>query len=130
MIRLLTILAIMTLTDDDVGKWIQLLVQFRDDGNNQETRTGPATSAIVTAPRLLVGNLGAFLNADSSDDRSTGFVTGTHPLGYATDSITMIRPHYQLPGQLLHLGIEPERTDGLWSDPCQNTKSEDREKRD
>ena len=47
-----------TLTDNDVGKRIQLQVQFNDDEGTEEMRTGPATSVIGTAtPRLLVGNL-------------------------------------------------------------------------
>ena len=46
-----------TLTDDDVGKRVQLQVQFNDDKGNAEMRTGPATSVITKAPHLLVGNL-------------------------------------------------------------------------
>ena len=80
-----------TLTDDDVGKRIQLRVRFTDDGGTPETRTGPATSLVVPEPRLLVGNLGQTLNVGSTDDQSTGFVTGAHALGYALDSIRINR---------------------------------------
>ena len=46
-----------TLTDDDVGKRVQMQVRFDDDKGNAEMRTGPATSVITKAPHLLVGNL-------------------------------------------------------------------------
>ena len=81
-----------TLTDDDVGKRIQLQVQFTDDDNNQETRTGPATSLVVSAPRFLVGNFGQ-TGAEGRVLRnvSTGFVAGAHPLGYTIDDIGIWR---------------------------------------
>ena len=80
-----------TLTDDDVGKRIQLQVRFTDDGGTPETHTGPATSLIVPAPRILVGNLSQTLSVGDTNDLSTGFVTGAHALGYALDSIRMNR---------------------------------------
>ena len=80
-----------TLTDDDVGKRIQLQVRFTDDDDNQETRTGPATSLVVSAPRILVSNRGRAQNTASVSDQSSGFVTGAHALGYAIDSIEMSR---------------------------------------
>ena len=42
-----------TLTDDDVGKRVQLQVKFNDDKGNAEMRTGPATSVITKASHLL-----------------------------------------------------------------------------
>ena len=80
-----------TLTADDLGKRIQLQVQFTDDNNSAETLTGPATSLVVAEPRLLVGNFDPQAGLNSGSDRSNGFVTGTHPLGYAIDSIQMKR---------------------------------------
>ena len=80
-----------TLTADDLGKRIQLQVQFTDDNNSTETLTGPATSLVVAEPRLLVGNFDSQSGVNSTLDRSNGFVTGTHPLGYAIDSIQMKR---------------------------------------
>ena len=80
-----------TLTADDLGKRIQLQVQFTDDNNSTETLTGPATSLVVAEPRLLVGNFDSQAGLNSGSDRSNGFVTGTHPLGYAIDSIQMKR---------------------------------------
>ena len=80
-----------TLAGDDLGKRIQLQVQFTDDNNSTETLTGPATSLVVAEPRLLVGNFDPQAGLNSALDRSNGFVTGTHPLGYAIDSIQMKR---------------------------------------
>ena len=80
-----------TLTDDDVGKRIQLRTRFRDDSNSQETLTGPATSLIVPEPRLLVSNYSQPVMAADFVDSSSGFVTGTHSLGYTIHSITMER---------------------------------------
>ena len=80
-----------TLTDDDAGTRIRLRVTFRDDSNSQETLTGPATSLIVPEPRVLVSNLGQSIGPDTPSDYSSGFVTGTHELGYAIDSIELIR---------------------------------------
>ena len=80
-----------TLTDDDVGKRIRLQVQFTDDDDNQETRTGPATSLVVPAPHILVGNLSQRPSVGATYDVSTAFITGTHPLGYALDSVHMSR---------------------------------------
>ena len=80
-----------TLTVDDVGKRIQLRVRFTDDGGTQETLTGPATSLVVPEPRILVGNLSQITHTAVHSEQSSGFVTGTHPLGYAIDSIEMAR---------------------------------------
>ena len=83
-----------TLTDNDVGKRIQLQVQFNDDEGTEEMRTGPATSVIGTAtPRLLVGNLtrnvvGAI---GAAYTQSTGLVTGSHEFGYAIEDVTAHR---------------------------------------
>ena len=86
-----------TLTVDDVGKRIQLQVRFTDDGGTPETLTGPATSLVVSEPRILVGNLSQGQNTGFTSDLSTGFITGTHALGYAIDSIEMSR-HPNSPG--------------------------------
>ena len=81
-----------TLTADDLGKRIQLEVQFTDDIDKLETRTGPATSIVVALePRILVSNLAQPSNGDSSTERSTPFVTATHSLGYSIDSIDIDR---------------------------------------
>ena len=81
-----------TLTGDDLGKRIQLQVQFTDDIDKLETRTGPATSFVVALePRILVSNLEQTSNGDSGSERSTPFVTGTHSLGYSIDSIDIDR---------------------------------------
>ena len=81
-----------TLTGDDLGKRIQLEVQFTDDIDKLETRTGPATSIVVALePRILVSNLERTSNGDSGSERSTPFVTGTHSLGYSIDSIDIDR---------------------------------------
>ena len=82
-----------TLTDDDVGKRVQLQVQFNDDEGNEETRTGPGTSVITKAPHLLVGNLTQNPNGRVRLLRvqSTGFNTGMHEFGYVIDSATAYR---------------------------------------
>ena len=82
-----------TLTDDDVGKRVQLQVQFNDDKGNAEMRTGPATSVITKAPHLLVGNLTQ--NPTNVTPllrvQSTGFVTGEHGFGYTMDNARAYR---------------------------------------
>ena len=82
-----------TLTDDDVGKRVQLQVRFDDDEGTAEMRTGPATSVITKAPHLLVGNLTQ--NPTNVTPllrvQSTGFVTGTHGFGYTMDNATAYR---------------------------------------
>ena len=82
-----------TLTDDDVGKRVQLQVRFNDDEGTAEMRTGPATSVITKAPHLLVGNLtrnvvGAI---GAAYTQSTGLVTGSHGFGYAIEDVTVHR---------------------------------------
>ena len=85
-----------TLTDDDVGKRIQLIVTFHDDYNSLERLTGPATSLIVpAAPRILVGNYSQTRSIPrTTPNISTGFVSGAHPHGYAIDSIVFQREFY------------------------------------
>ncbi len=83
-----------TLTDNDVGKRIQLQVQFNDDEGTEEMRTGPATSVIGTAtPRLLVGNLTRNVvgSIGAAYTQSTGLVTGSHEFGYAIEDVTAHR---------------------------------------
>ena len=82
-----------TLTDDDVGKRMQLQVQFNDDEGTEEMRTGPATSVITKVPHLLVGNLTKNVRGvvPNREVQSTGFNTGTHEFGYAIDAITAHR---------------------------------------
>ena len=82
-----------TLTDDDVGKRVQLQVQFNDDKGNAEMRTGPATSVITKATHFLVGNLTQRVIGVSPPPRvqSTGFVTGAHEFGYTIDKATAYR---------------------------------------
>ena len=82
-----------TLTDDDVGKRVQLQVKFNDDKGNAEMRTGPATSVITKAPHFLVGNLTQNVIGTSPPPRvqSTGFVTGAHRFGYTMDNATAYR---------------------------------------
>ena len=83
-----------TLTDDDVGKRVQLQVQFNDDKGNAEMRTGPATSVITKASHLLVGNLTQNVigrNRGTLRVQSTGFVTGAHGFGYTMDNATAYR---------------------------------------
>ena len=82
-----------TLTDDDVGKRVQLQVRFNDDEGTAEMRTGPATSVITKASHLLVGNLtrnvvGAI---GAAYTQSTGLVTGSHEFGYAIEDVTAHR---------------------------------------
>ena len=71
-----------TLTDDDVGKRIQLQVQFNDDRGDAEVRTGPGTSVIPNEQRQLVGNIAFTNDASSNGRRSQGFVTGSNEHGY------------------------------------------------
>ena len=82
-----------TLTDDDVGKRVQLQVQFNDDKGNAEMRTGPATSVITKAPHLLVGNFTKNVQGDITTklNRVVGFVTGPHEFGYAIDDLRIYR---------------------------------------
>ena len=82
-----------TLTDDDVGKRVQLQVRFNDDEGTAEMRTGPATSVVTKPPHLLVGNLtrnvvGAI---GAAYTQSTGLVTGPHEFGYAIEDVTAHR---------------------------------------
>ena len=83
-----------TLTDDDVGKRIQVQVQFTDDGGFSETRTGPATSVIARAPRTLVTNYSRSISADTIVNVSSGFGTGAHPLGYWIERVTVHRSSF------------------------------------
>ena len=86
-----------TLTDDDVGKRVRLQVRFNDDEGTAEMRTGPATSVIVKAPHLLVGNINQNpvghlqMPGETLPVQSTGFNTGAHDLGYVFDSATAYR---------------------------------------
>ncbi len=81
-----------TLTDSDEGKRIQMRVHFIDDAGDEETLTGPATSRVVSAPLVLGGNINRLGGSDfSTEDRSTGFITGTHLFGYAIDTVFMHR---------------------------------------
>ena len=80
-----------TLTDDDVGKRVQLQVRFNDDEGTAEVRTGPTTSIITPNPRILVSNASRGSNTATDRDYSSAFVTGPHPLGYTIDTITMPR---------------------------------------
>ena len=83
-----------TLTDDDVGKRVQLQVRFDDDEGDAEMRTGPATSVITKAPHLLVGNISQRVIGVSPGAirvQSTGFVTGAHGFGYTMDNATAYR---------------------------------------
>ena len=80
-----------TLTEDDAGKRIQLQVQFSDDTSNPETRTGPATSLVVHGLRVLVSNIGLVTQSATTSNRSNGFETGAHSLGYAIDNVELIR---------------------------------------
>ena len=84
------------LTDDDAGKRIRTLVTFYDDDEQQETAVGPATSLIMpaAAAQTLVSNFtGGTVTGTIGGEttRSTGFVTGSHELGYVIDDITTYR---------------------------------------
>ena len=82
-----------TLTDDDVGKRVRLQVRFDDDEGTAEMRTGPGTSVIAEAPRLLVGNFTKNVQGDINTKltRVVGFVTGPHEFGYAIDDLRIYR---------------------------------------
>ena len=82
-----------TLTDDDVGKRVRLQVRFDDDEGTAEMRTGPGTSVIAEAPRLLVGNFTKNVQGDINTKltRVVGFVTGPHEFGYAIDGLRIYR---------------------------------------
>ena len=80
-----------TLTNDDVGKRIRLQVQFTDDDGNPESLTGPATSLVVAAPRLLVGNFDRLRSQSINQEVTTGFETGPNPMGYSIESIKFRR---------------------------------------
>ena len=82
-----------TLTDDDVGKRVRLQVRFNDDEGTAEMRTGPGTSVIAEAPRLLVGNFTKNVQGDINTKltRVVGFVTGPHEFGYAIDGLRIYR---------------------------------------
>ena len=82
-----------TLTDDDVGKRVQMQVKFDDDEGTAEMRTGPATSVVTKAPHLLVGNFSRNVigNVNTELTRVAGFVTGPHEFGYAIDALRTYR---------------------------------------
>jgi hypothetical protein len=88
-----------TLTDDDVGKRVQLQVRFNDDEGTAEMRTGPATSVITKAPHLLVGNFTRDVRGDINTKltRVAGFVTGAHEFGYAIDTVSTYRGSFSTP---------------------------------
>ena len=104
-----------TLTDDDVGKRVQLQVRFDDDEGNAEMRTGPATSVITKATHFLVGNLTQRVIGVSPPVRvqSTGFVTGAHEFGYTIDKATA----YRGVGTPVNDGEAEIRIHGSTSDP-------------
>ena len=82
-----------TLTDDDVGKRVQMQVKFNDDEGTAEMRTGPGTSVIGTTPHLLVGNFSRDVRGEVNTQltRVAGFVTGPHEFGYAIDAVRTYR---------------------------------------
>ena len=88
-----------TLTDDDVGKRVQLQVRFNDDEGTAEMRTGPATSVVTKAPHLLVGNFTRDVRGDINTKltRVAGFVTGAHEFGYAIDTVSTYRGSFSTP---------------------------------
>ena len=87
------------LTDDDLGKRIQLQIRTTDDDGYGETRSGPATSIVTaTNPRVLVSNLFRGLGHSAATDASSAFLTGLNPHGYVIDTVTMPHAH-SLAGQ-------------------------------
>ena len=85
-----------TLTDDDQGKTIKLMVSFIDDNGNSETLTSAATAEVSKRPQFLVSNLGVGVEGAGGIQRTLNaarsgfaqaFTTGAKTNGYVVGSV-------------------------------------------
>ena len=92
-----------TLTDDDQGQTIKLMVSFIDDNGNSETLTSAATAEVSKTPQFLVSNLGVGVEGAGGIQRTLSaarsgfaqaFTTGAKTNGYAVGAVDIQVSHF------------------------------------
>ena len=85
-----------TLTDDDVGKQVKVVMSFTDSLSGVESLTSDAYPSSSTVERALVSNIGQTEITDNEDagelaalDAAQEFTTGSNETGYTLSSIDL-----------------------------------------
>ena len=85
-----------TLTDDDVGKQVKVVMSFTDNLSGAESLTSDAYPSNGTVQRVLVSNIGQTVITENDDagelailDAAQEFTTGSNETGYTLSSIDL-----------------------------------------
>ena len=85
-----------TLTDDDVGKQVKVLISFTDSLSGVESLTSDAYPSSSTVERVLVSNIGQTEITDNDEsgelsvlDAAQEFTTGSNETGYTLSSMDL-----------------------------------------
>ena len=85
-----------TLTDDDVGKQVKVLISFTDSLSGVESLVSDAYPSSSTVQRVLVSNIGQTVITENDDagelailDAAQEFTTGSNETGYTLSSIDL-----------------------------------------
>ena len=85
-----------TLTDDDLGKQVKVLISFTDSLSGVESLTSDAYPSSSTVQRVLVSNIGQTVITDNNNagelaalDAAQEFTTGSNETGYTLSSIDL-----------------------------------------
>ena len=85
-----------TLTDDDVGKQVKVVMSFTDSLSGVESLTSDAYPSSSTVQRVLVSNIGQTVITENDDagelailDVAQEFTTGSNETGYTLSSIDL-----------------------------------------
>ena len=85
-----------TLTDDDVGKQVKVVMSFTDSLSEVESLTSDAYPSNGTVQRVLVSNIGQTVITENDDagelailDAAQEFTTGSNETGYTLSSIDL-----------------------------------------
>ena len=85
-----------TLTDDDVGKQVKVVMSFTDSLSGVESLTSDAYPSSSTVQRVLVSNIGQTVITDNDNagelaalDAAQEFTTGSNETGYTLSSIDL-----------------------------------------
>ena len=85
-----------TLTDDDVGKQVKVLISFTDSLSGVESLVSDAYPSSSTVERVLVSNIGQTVITENDDagelailDAAQEFTTGSNETGYTLSSIDL-----------------------------------------
>ena len=85
-----------TLTDDDVGKQVKVLISFTDSLSGVESLTSDAYPSSSTVQRVLVSNIGQTVITQNDNagellilDAAQEFTTGSNETGYTLSSIDL-----------------------------------------